>query len=74
MVGIVCCPSVSRTGRIAVTPVAVAFVVEVTEIAHSPAPFSGVISAPLRAQAESIEAKVRVAPDFETAESVAFWR
>ena len=55
-------------------PVAVVFPAEVTESAHSPAPFRGVISVPVSAQLGSSEAKLRVAPAFDTAETVDSWR
>ena len=55
-------------------PAAVVFPAEVTEIAHSPEPFRGVISLPLSAQFGSNEAKVSVAPAFDTADTVDSWR
>ena len=72
--GMLCTPKVKRIGRITVTAAAVALPADVTDIAHSPLPFSGVISLPLSAQLGDKVAYVRAAPAFETAATVATWR
>ena len=71
---IVCTHKVKRIGKIAVALEAVAFPAEVTDIAHSPLPFNGVISLPFNAHAGDIASNVSVAPAFDVAATVATWR